>query len=208
MDTAASSANTAIPSRNEDSVSRGVASAAALAARSLPVDLARLVPDLRRRAIHLARNAALADDLVQDAVERALRFSSQYLPGTNLRAWLQQILFSVFITRCRREKREGRALRALASDPCAWTRPESFPGPEVTLRLTPGTERALHALPSGFRSVIVLVDVGQWSYREAAAELGLPVGTVMSRLHRGRKMLASKLEEARLDETSDDREAA
>jgi RNA polymerase sigma-70 factor, ECF subfamily len=165
-------------------------------AKSLALDLARLVPDLRGRAMRLAKNSAQADDLVQDTVERALRFSLQYREGTNLRAWAQQILFSVFITRCRRQRREGRALQVLATDPCAWTKPESFPQPDMTDRLTRRTEQAVDSLPSGFRSVLILVDVGERSYREAAAELGLPMGTVMSRLHRGRRMLATRLEEA------------
>jgi RNA polymerase sigma-70 factor (ECF subfamily) len=166
------------------------------AGRSLAIALAQLVPDLRCRAMRLARDAALADDLVQDTLERALRFSSQYQPGTNLRAWVRQILFSVFITGCRRKRREGRALRVLTIDPCAWTQAECFPRSDGMTGLTPSTEQAVHSLPLGFRSVLLLVDVAERSYREAAAELGLPVGTVMSRLHRGRKMLATKLEGA------------
>jgi RNA polymerase sigma-70 factor (ECF subfamily) len=162
---------------------------------SLAAGLAQLLPDLRGRAMRLTANHAQADDLVQDTVERALRFSSQYQSGTNLRAWAQQILFSVFVTRYRRQRREKRALRVLASDPCAWTKPESFPQPDSTARLTVTTEKAVNSLPPGFRTVLMLVDVGQRSYREAATELGLPVGTVMSRLHRGRKMLATRLEQ-------------
>jgi RNA polymerase sigma-70 factor (ECF subfamily) len=172
-------------------------------ADSLALGLAHLVLDLRGRAMRLTGNQAQADDLVQDTVERALRFSSQYQPGTNLRAWAQQILFSVFVTRYRRQRREKRALRVLATDPCAWTRPESFPQPDVTTRLTHTTESVVNSLPPGFRSVLLLVDVGQRSYREAATELGLPVGTVMSRLHRGRRMLATRLEQE-----SGNREAA
>jgi RNA polymerase sigma-70 factor, ECF subfamily len=163
--------------------------------RSLAAGLGALVPDLRGRAMRLTGNHAQADDLVQDTVERALRFASQYQSGTNLRAWAQQILFSVFVTRYRRDRREKRALRALATDPCAWTKPESYPPPDVATRLTVKTEKAVNSLPQGFRSVLLLVDVGQRSYREAATELGLPVGTVMSRLHRGRRMLATRLEQ-------------
>jgi RNA polymerase sigma-70 factor (ECF subfamily) len=164
-------------------------------ATSLAVGLAQLLPDLRGRAMRLTGNHAQADDLVQDTIERALRFASQYQVGTNLRAWAQQILFSVFVTRYRRQRREKRALRVLASDPCAWTKPESFPQPDATARLTLTTEKAVNSLPLGFRAVLMLVDVGQRSYREAASELGLPVGTVMSRLHRGRKMLAIRMEQ-------------
>jgi RNA polymerase sigma-70 factor (ECF subfamily) len=141
----------------------------------------------------LAGDRVAADDLVQDAVERALRFASQYEPGTNLRAWAHQILFSVFVTRYRRVRRERNALRILVSDPCAWTAPEPFAPPGAEVALTPSTRRRLEALPRGFRDVIELVDLGQQSYREAATRLGVPVGTVMSRLHRGRRMLAEQL---------------
>jgi RNA polymerase sigma-70 factor (ECF subfamily) len=152
--------------------------------------LVALVPELRARALRLARSPAVADDLVQDAVERALRFASQYERGTNLRAWTHQILFSVFITRYRRSRRERNALRVLGSDPCAWTNPESFASPDVEMALTPAARAHVDALPEGFRAVIELVDLGEHSYRDAAKELGVPVGTVMSRLHRARKMLA------------------
>ncbi len=146
--------------------------------------------------MRLCSNGALSEDLVQDTVERALRFAGQYEQGTNLRAWAYQILFSVFVTRYRRERRERKALRCLASDPCAWTQPVRYAPPDVGAGLTRSTARAVASLPEGFRAVLLLVDVGQRSYREAAIELGLPVGTVMSRLHRGRKLLASRLAEA------------
>ena len=164
-------------------------------ARGLARGLTSLIPDLRSRAMRLCANAALADDLVQDTIERALRFATQYELGTNLRAWSYQILFSVFVTRYRRQRRERRALRWLASDPCAWTHPDPFGPPDASGGLTPSTREVVNSLPVGFRSVLMLVDVGQRSYREAASEMGLPVGTVMSRLHRGRKMLASRLEQ-------------
>jgi RNA polymerase sigma-70 factor (ECF subfamily) len=154
--------------------------------------LTELVPALRVRALRLARNEAIADDLVQDTIERALRFESSFVPGTNLRAWLHQILFSVFVTRCRRQRRERRALDWLTSDPCAW--PHRDPGPEMR-SLTPRVEGALQDLPEPFASVIRLVDIGELSYKDAAAVLDVPVGTVMSRLFRGRRLLASVLRE-------------
>jgi RNA polymerase sigma-70 factor (ECF subfamily) len=165
-------------------------------AQGLERGLVLLVPELRGRALRLTGHAALADDVVQDTLERALRFAAQYELGTNLRAWAYQILFSVFVTRYRRQRRERSALRVLAADPCAWTAPEAFGSPEQNAKLTPSTMEKLNALPTGFRAVLVLIDLGEHSYREAAVELGVPVGTVMSRLHRGRKMLASKLEES------------
>jgi RNA polymerase sigma-70 factor (ECF subfamily) len=161
----------------------------------LHAGLVALVPRLRARALRLCGDAAAADDIVQDTLERALRFSSQYERGTNLAAWAYQVLFSVFVTRWRRRRRERKALTRLASDPCAWTVPASFAAPDVgSGAMTAATWRTLETLPAGFLAVVVLVDLEQRSYHDAAVTLGVPVGTVMSRLHRGRKLLASKFE--------------
>ncbi|MGK4007760.1 RNA polymerase sigma factor [Sorangium sp. So ce1036] len=152
--------------------------------------LVEMTPELFGRALRLSRSPAAAEDLVQDTVERAIRFAGSYEPGTNLRAWVHQILFSVFITRCRRSRRERNALDVLATDPCAWTAPE---GRAEMHALSPGVRRALSTLPPGFRDTVVLVDLEEMSYKDAATRLGVPVGTVMSRLHRGRKLLAEAL---------------
>jgi RNA polymerase sigma-70 factor (ECF subfamily) len=130
---------------------------------------------------------------VQETVLRALCFASGYARDTNLRGWLQQILFSVFITRCRKSTRERRALSALAADPCAWTQPEA--PPSVRQSLTRPVSRALEALPEQFSAVVRLVDLEERSYKDAAIELSVPVGTVMSRLFRGRRLLAEALAE-------------
>lgn len=159
-------------------------------------DLSLLVPELRGRAQRLCRSDALAEDLVQDTVERALRFSQQYAAGTNLRAWVHQILFSVFISRCRRLRRERNALQILTADPCAWTVPERVASPEIAVPLSAPLRSKLDALPSSFRTVLELVDLGDLTYREASEHLGVPLGTVMSRLHRGRRMLASQMQDA------------
>jgi RNA polymerase sigma-70 factor (ECF subfamily) len=162
---------------------------------SLERGLVELVPELRGRACRLAGDPTTADDIVQDTIERALKFSAQYERGTNLRAWAYQILFSVFVTRYRRTRRERNALRMLTLDPCAWTTPERFASPEAGASLSPTTRSKLEALPETFRMVLKLVDLDELTYREAATELGVPVGTVMSRLHRGRKLLASQMVE-------------
>jgi RNA polymerase sigma-70 factor (ECF subfamily) len=160
----------------------------------LRAGLVELVPQLRVRALRLCGDGPTADDVVQDTIERALRFSHQYERGTNLRAWAQQVLFSVFVTRWRRRRRERGALGHLASDPCAWTVPIRFVAPDAGEgAMMASTRRTLEALPAGFRAVIILVDLEQRSYIDAAGALGVPVGTVMSRLHRGRKLLAEKM---------------
>jgi RNA polymerase sigma-70 factor (ECF subfamily) len=169
--------------------------------QGLRAALAALFPELRARAFRLVGDPAAADDIAQDALERAIRFASQYERGTNLRAWALQIVFTVFVTRWRRRRRERAALEQLAADPGAWTFPDRFAPPDAGDRaISRATERKLDALPRGFRDVIVLVDLERRTYRDAAKALGLPVGTVMSRLHRGRKILAAQL--------ADEREAA
>jgi RNA polymerase sigma-70 factor (ECF subfamily) len=164
----------------------------------LRAELVGLLPQLRVRALRLCGDSAAADDIVQDTVERALRFEGQYERGTNLRAWAFQVLFSVFITRWRRRRRERVALNHLSADPCAWTVPGTLTAPDSGEgALTNATRRTLDALPRGFRAVVVLVDLEQRSYLDAARELGIPVGTVMSRLHRARRLLAAKMVDER-----------
>jgi RNA polymerase sigma-70 factor, ECF subfamily len=160
----------------------------------LQVSLTELVPALRARAIRLCADRFAAEDLVQDTLERALRFRSQYERGTNARAWAFQILYSVFISGWRRRRRERNALTRLASDPSAWTLPSAGSSPDAGPgALTRATRQKLDALPAGYRAVVVMVDLEERSYRDAARELGVPVGTVMSRLHRARKLLAEQI---------------
>jgi RNA polymerase sigma-70 factor, ECF subfamily len=152
--------------------------------------LAALRPEMFGRALRMARSPEIAEDLVQDTIERAIRFAGTFQRGTNLRAWAYQILFSVFITRCRRARRERVALGVLSSDPCAWTNQDER---AVMDRLSPPVARALQDVPAPFREAIVLVDLEEMSYKAAATQLRVPIGTVMSRLHRGRKLLAQKV---------------
>jgi RNA polymerase sigma-70 factor, ECF subfamily len=161
-------------------------------ANELRAKLPALLPGLNARALALCKRKSEANDLVQDTVLRALCFEAGYERDTNLRGWLQQILFSVFITRCRKSTRERRALTALASDPCAWTSPDA---PSLRQSLTRPVTRALDALPSQFSAVVRLVDLEERSYKDAADALSVPVGTVMSRLFRGRRLLAQALAE-------------
>jgi RNA polymerase sigma-70 factor (ECF subfamily) len=156
----------------------------------LRTHIAACWPDLYRRALRLARSEDLARDLIQDTFERAMRFENQYEPGSNLKAWLQRILLTVFVTRCRRSRRERRALENLTHDPCAWTSPDQLSAVQV---LSAPVARAVGDLPPHFRQALELVDIAELSYRDAAAIIGVPLGTVMSRLHRGRRLLAEAL---------------
>jgi RNA polymerase sigma-70 factor (ECF subfamily) len=152
--------------------------------------LASMQSELMGHALRLARRADVAQDLVQDAVERAIRYQDNYRPGSNARAWAHQILQNIFITSCRRSRCERNALGVLSTDPCSWTLSEQSPEMQ---HLSPPVQRALDRLPMDFRSVVVLVDIQEMSYQATAKRLRVPVGTVMSRLHRGRKLLAEAL---------------
>jgi RNA polymerase sigma-70 factor (ECF subfamily) len=160
------------------------------AAQELREGIIQLRPELLGRAMRMTGSKDLAEDLAQDTVERAMQFQRQYKQGTNLRAWVHQILFTVFMTRCRRARRERNALSTLATDPCAWTRPEELPQMQ---RLSPPVEKALNELPKGFRRAVILVDIEEMSYRAAAKRMRVPVGTVMSRLYRARRALADAM---------------
>jgi RNA polymerase sigma-70 factor (ECF subfamily) len=156
--------------------------------------LTELLPQLRLRALKLCRDRDLADDLLQETALRALSFESSYKSDTNLKAWLYQILFSVFVTRCRRRRRAGRFIAEHAADPNLWCGGREPHRPNEGL--SPPVQRAIQALPEHFGKVVVLVDLQDLSYGEAAAQLGVPIGTVMSRLHRGRRLLAGQLSPA------------
>jgi len=153
--------------------------------------LTELLPQLRLRALKLCRDRDAADDLLQETALRALSFEASYKSDTNLKAWLYQILFSVFVTRCRRRRRAGRFVAEHAQDPNLWCGSRDAHRPNEGL--SPPVERAIEALPQHFGQVVVLVDLNDLSYSEAAEKLGVPIGTVMSRLHRGRRLLAGKL---------------
>ena len=164
-------------------------------------------PGLMAVACRLAKNRAEGEDLVQDTLVKALRARTQYEAGTNLKAWLLKILKNTFINRYRRSGLERNVLEGPDADPLAdgWIGAEtlrSMRDPEGQA-LRPVLEReigaALDTLPEEFRMVVVLADVEELSYREIADLVGCPIGTVMSRLHRGRRLLKSLLlEQARV----------
>jgi RNA polymerase sigma-70 factor (ECF subfamily) len=153
-------------------------------------DLVASLPKLRRFALSLCRRADVADDLVQTTVERAVTNRDRFDPATRLEPWLFRILRNAWIDQTRRTATRGTEID-VADAPDAAT----VDGPRVTesTLMLRKTEAALQTLPEEQREVIVLVCFEEMSYAEAADVLGIPKGTVMSRLARGRVALAEKL---------------
>jgi RNA polymerase sigma-70 factor (ECF subfamily) len=155
-----------------------------------------------RVARRLAGSREEAEDLVQQTYERAFRSWRQFTPGTNLRAWLLRILTNLNIDRGRRQQRtpQTTSLDTEAGDYFLYNQLEAqVPGDNpdeerVLERLSQDSVvDALADVPHDFRDVLVLVDIGEFAYADAAQILGIPMGTVMSRLHRGRRILKKNL---------------
>lgn len=149
-------------------------------------ELIRLLPRLRRFALGLTGNPEDADDLVQAACERALNRLHQWRPGTRLDSWMFRIVQTTRIDEIRRTKRRGHA--ADPSEIEAAADPGAHRVGEGKMMLSQVTE-ALERLPPEQRAVLTLVGVEQYSYKEAADLLEIPIGTVMSRLARARLRL-------------------
>jgi RNA polymerase sigma-70 factor (ECF subfamily) len=156
-----------------------------------------LADDVWRVARRLTRDPQAAEDLMQEAYTRAFRSWKQYEPGTNLRAWLLRIVHNLAIDNARKQQRQPEQLGLEADDYYLYDRLNGPAAPDVDRlieRLSPGPVLdALSELSLPFREVVVLVDLGDLSYQEAADVLEIPVGTVMSRLHRGRRVLKKAL---------------
>jgi RNA polymerase sigma-70 factor, ECF subfamily len=159
-----------------------------------------------RVARHLARDDA--DELMQETYARAFRSWRSFTPGTNMRAWLLRILTNLNIDRGRRQQRAPQMQPLEANDYYLYDRlAENGDGvsdeEQVVERLSQDDiVTALSAVPHDFRDVLVLVDLGDFSYADAAQILDIPVGTVMSRLHRGRRILKRELAESALEEAT------
>jgi len=156
------------------------------------------VDPLYATALRLTRNRSDAEDLVQDTLVKALRFSHRFERGTNLKAWLYTILHNTWRNRRRDAAREAvdvdsEQVEAAASRPdgsAAFDTPE-----QILLRdtLDADLKAALDELPDAFRQAVWLRDVEEFSYAEIADILGVPIGTVMSRISRGRRLLFERL---------------
>lgn len=152
-------------------------------------------------ALRLTRSGENAKDLVQETSLRAYRTFDNFRPGTNCKAWLFTILYSIFVNRYRKEQREP---ATISVEELEEKFHRSLAAPERTESGAPGrppewtdqeVEAAFDELPESFRAVVLLVDVEELTYEEAAAALGCPIGTVRSRLSRARKVLFVTLEE-------------
>jgi RNA polymerase sigma-70 factor, ECF subfamily len=155
-----------------------------------------------RVARHLANSREEAEDLVQETYARAFRSWRSFTPGTNLRAWLLRILTNLNIDRGRRSQRAPQTTPLEANDYYLYDKLAETDGvasdeEKVVERLSQDDiVSALSAVPHDFRDAIVLVDIGDFSYADAAQILDIPIGTVMSRLHRGRRILKQAMAES------------
>ncbi|HWB55920.1 MAG TPA: sigma-70 family RNA polymerase sigma factor [Gaiellaceae bacterium] len=166
-----------------------------------------LADQVYRVARRLVPSREEAEDLVQETYARAFRSWRSYTPGTNLRAWLMRILTNLNIDRGRREQRAPDMRPMEEGDYFLYNRLEETSTNDAEDRIAERLSQdsivqALAEVPHNFRDVIVLVDIGDFSYQEAAQILDVPIGTVMSRLHRGRRILKSELAEAAVGEES------
>ncbi|TMA28947.1 MAG: sigma-70 family RNA polymerase sigma factor [Deltaproteobacteria bacterium] len=151
--------------------------------------------------LRLTRNERDAEDLVQDTFLRAFRFFDKFERGTNMKAWLFKILTNTFINKYRRRVKERTvvegAAREASNERFVTREPtESSSNPEEYFfekLLSDDVIRSIDVLPIDFRLVVILADLQEFSYKEIAEILDCPVGTVMSRLYRGRKLLQRNL---------------
>ena len=162
-----------------------------------------LADQVYRVARGVSRSKEEAEDLMQETYARAFRSWQSYTPGTNLRAWLLRILTNLNIDRGRRAQRAPDQQPLEETDYFLYNRLEQATGETEAERVLERLSQdhvaeALSAVPHDFRDVVVLVDLGEFSYADAAQILDVPIGTVMSRLHRGRRLLKQQLAEETL----------
>ena len=167
-----------------------------------------LADQVYRVARHLVGSREEAEDLMQETYARAFRSWQQFTPGTNLRAWLLRILTNLNIDRGRKQQRTPDTQPLEEGDYFLYNKlEEASDGDSDERRVVERLSQdsvvdALAAVPHDFRDVVVLVDIGDFTYADAAQILDIPLGTVMSRLHRGRRILKKELADSTLEKTA------
>nr|WP_245532426.1 sigma-70 family RNA polymerase sigma factor [Acaricomes phytoseiuli] len=164
-------------------------------------DAMQYVDQLYSAAMRMARNPADAEDLVQEAYTKAFSAFHQYKPGTNLKAWLYRILTNTYINLYRKRQREPQQSGSDQVEDWQLVRAESHTSSGLrsaeaeALDHLPDSDvkRALQDIPEEFRLAVYFADVEGFAYKEISSIMNTPIGTVMSRLHRGRKLLRDQL---------------
>lgn len=163
-------------------------------------DIVPQISNLYPAALRMTRNHSDAEDLVQETVAKAYSALHQFTPGTNMRAWLHRILTNTFINTCRKRKREPNEALSVdlaedwqhRGDPLA-AGARSAESEALDRLADSEVLNALRDLPEEFRVPVYLADIEGYPYRDIASLMGTPIGTVMSRLHRGRSRLRQAL---------------